>query len=144
MARHVLIGALVLMLGACVTLSRDQRLNKDIIGSWIVAGDSSDYRPVPMHERFFRDGTYWIFWFSDATCTRVIGETHLTWKIKDGILTSRITDATNPTYGHVGDVMESEIISLTAKRMVLRSLDDGTTYTRERSTHCLAAKQTEV
>lgn len=147
LGRVVLIVAVVLSLGACALfhpMTRDQRLANRIVGSWIVAGDSSDYRPVPMHERFYKDGTYRIFWFSDATCTTVIGETHLRWKIEGGVLTSRITDATSPSFGRAGDVIRSRILSLTGDRMVFRSLDDGTTYSRERSTRCLAPRLIKV
>jgi len=147
MRRAVLVVTATLALGACVlfqTLTHDQRLANRIVGSWIVAGDSSDYRLIPMHERFYKDGTYRIFWFSDATCTTVIGETHLRWKIENGVLTSRITDVTSPSFGHVGDVIRSQILSLTGNRMVLRSLDDGTTYSRERSTQCLAPRLIKV
>jgi len=143
MRRTVLIAAAILALGACALfnpLTPDQRYGKGIIGSWIVAGNSPDYRSVPMRERFFADGTYRIFWFSDATCSHKIGETHLTWDIQGGILISKITDASSPAYGHVGDVIRSRIISLTKDRMVFRSLDDGSTYARVRSTHCLAPK----
>jgi hypothetical protein len=149
--REILIGAAVLALSACSTsltpkqpLSPDQRDSKLIVGSWIVAGDSPDYRPVPMHERFFEDGTYWIFWFSDSSCTDIVGETHLTWKIVDGVLLSTITKVSSTAYGHVGDVMTSKIISLTKDEMVLQSLDDGATYKRVRSTACLAPKQIKV
>jgi len=145
--RTILIGAAILALGGCAwlkPLSPTQRFDKEIIGSWIVAGDSPDYRPVPMHQRFFADGTYWIFWFSDATCSHVIGQTHLTWKIEDGILISKITQVTSAAYGHVGDVIKSRIISLTRNRMVLQSLDDGSTYARVRSTQCLAPKLTRI
>src|SRR6056297_2520575 len=127
MRRAVLVVTAILALGACSLfnpLTPDQRFSKDIVGSWIVAGDSSDYRLVPMHERFYKDGTYRIFWFEDATCTNVVGETHLSWTIHDGILTSKITAVTSPAFGRVGDVIRSRIISLTSDRMVLRSLDD--------------------
>lgn len=147
MRRTVLAVAAILVLGACALLNPltpDQRYSKKIVGSWIVAGYSSDYRVVPMHERFYGDGTYRIFWFTDATCSKVVGETHLRWKIRDGILISRITAVTSPAFGHVGDVIRSKILSLTQDRMVLRSLDDGSTYTRERSTRCLAPKSIEV
>lgn len=141
MARRViLVSAILAMICACTSLTPDQQFRREIIGSWIVAGDSSDYVAVPMHERFYRDGTYRIFWFSDATCSRIIGETHLTWRIENGVLVSRITAATNKSYGHVGDVMKAEIVSLTKKRLVLHSLDDGATYARVRSTRCLAPK----
>ncbi len=134
-------------LGACALLNPltpDQCYGREIVGSWIVAGYSSDYRLVPMHERFYGDGTYRIFWFSDATCSKVVGETHLSWKIRDGILVSKITAVTGPAFGRVGDVIRSKIISLTKDRMVLRSLDDGSTYTRVHSTRCLAPKLIEV
>lgn len=147
MKRTILIGVTILALSACATLkplTPDQRLSKEIVGSWIVAGDSSDYRPVPMHERFFGDGTYWILWFSNATCSHIAGETHLTWQIKDGILISKVTKVTSAAYGHVGDVIKSKIVSLTKDRMVLLSLDDGSTYARVRSTRCLAPKLTKV
>lgn len=147
MKRAILLGATILVLSACTSfkpLTPDQRLSKEIIGSWIVAGDSSDYRPVPMHERFFGDGTYWFFWFSDATCSHIIGETHLDWKIKDDVLISKVTKVTSSAFGHVGDVIKSRIVSLTKNRMVLQSLDDGSTYTRVRSTRCLAPKLTKV
>lgn len=147
MRRIVLVGTTLLALGACSLfrpLTPDQRFANKIVGSWIVAGDSPDYRLVPMHERFYRDGTYRIFWFSDATCSKVVGETHLDWKIHDGILVSTITGATSPAFGHVGDVIKSRILSLTDHRMVLRSLDDGSTYARVRSTRCLAPKLIEA
>lgn len=147
MRRTLLIGAAILSLNACALLhplTRDQQFGKGIVGSWIVAGDSPDYRLIPMHERFYGDGTYRIFWFSDATCSKVIGETHLTWKVRNGILVSKITGVTNPAFGHAGDVMRSKIISLTKDRMVLRSLDDGSTYARVRSTRCLAPKLIKV
>lgn len=133
--------AALALLGACVFLTQSQRYSRDIVGSWIVAGNSSDYVGVPMHERFFRDGTARIFWFSDPTCTHITGETHLAWHIKNRILVTRVTKVSSPRYGHVGDVLKARILSLTRKRMVLHSLDDGTTYARTRSTGCLAPKQ---
>lgn len=145
--RTVLAVAAIMVLGACAILNPltpDQRYGKEIVGSWIVAGYSSDYRLVPMHERFYGDGTYRMFWFADATCTKVVGETHLRWEIRDGILTSKITAVTSPAFGHVGDMIRSRILLLTRDRMVLRSLDDGSTYTRVRSTRCLAPKLIEV
>lgn len=147
MRRIVLVAMIILALGACSLfrpMTPDQRFANEIVGSWIVAGDSSDYRLVPMHERFYGDGTYRMFWFADATCTKVVGETHLSWKIRDGVLISKITAASAPAFGHVGDVMKSRIISLTDERMVLHSLDDGSTYARVRSTRCLAPKLIEV
>lgn len=147
MRRAALVAATAVALGACALLhpmTRDQRLSNGIIGSWIVAGYSSDYRVVPMHERFYGDGTYRIFWFSDASCTKVVGETHLSWSIQGGILISKITATTGPDFGHVGDVTRSRILSLTKDRMVLRSLDDGSTYTRVRSTRCLAPRQIKI
>lgn len=136
-----MLGALILaMTCACASLTQDQRYSARIIGSWIVAGDSSDYVRVPMHERFYRDGTYRMFWFSDATCSHIIGETHLSWRIDNGVLVSRITAVTNDSYGHVGDVMKAKIVTLTENRMVLHSMDDGETYARVRSTRCLAQK----
>lgn len=152
MKRAVLVGAAILALSACAMfsppkqapLTLDQLYSKEIVGSWIVAGDSPDYRPVPMHERFYGDGTYWIFWFSDGTCTHIVGETHLTWKIKDGVLFSRITKVTSTAYGRIGDVMRSRIVSLDNDEMVLESLDDGSTYKRIRSTVCLAPRQIKV
>lgn len=141
MIRHLILGATILAATcACTLLTQDQRFGGEIIGSWIVAGDSADYVPVPMHERFYRDGTYRIFWFSDATCSHVIGETHLTWRIENGALVSRITAVTNDSYGRVGDVMRAQIVSLTNRKMVLRSVDDGETYIRVRSTRCLAPR----
>ena len=143
MRRTVLVMAAILVSGACTLLhpvSPDQRYSKEIVGSWIVAGDSSDYRLVPMHERFYGDGTYRVFWFADATCSKVVGETHLAWKIENGILISKITAVTNPAFGRVGDVIRSRIISITKDRMILHSLDDGSTYSRVRSTRCLAPK----
>ena len=147
MRRTVLAAAAVAALGACTlpnALTRDQLLSKEIVGSWIVAGDSPDYRLVPMHERFYGDGTYRIFWFAGATCLKVVGETRLTWKIRDGVLISKIRAVTSPAFGHVGDVIRSRILSLTRKRMMLRSLDDGSTYARVRSTRCLAPKLIKV
>ena len=147
MRRTVLVATAILAFGACTLLhplTRDQRFSKEIVGSWIVAGDSSDYRLVPMHERFYKDGTYRMFWFSDATCSKVIGETHLAWRIEDGILISKITAVTNSAFGHVGDVIQSRIVSLTKDRMILHSLDDGSTYSRVRSTRCLAPKLIKV
>ncbi len=140
--KRILFGIVVLgMVTACATLPLGQRYAKQIIGSWIVAGDSPDYLPVPMHERFFGDGTARIYWFSDGSCLHVIGETHLAWHITNDVLISRITKSTNSSYGRVGDVMKAKIISMSKKRMVLHSLDDGTTYVRTRSTRCLAPKR---
>jgi len=132
--------AALALLGACVSLTQDQRYSRDIVGSWIVAGDSPDYRPVPMHERFYKDGTARIFWFADSTCTRITGETHLQWRIVGGVLVTTITKVSDKKFGHVGDVLKARIVSLTGDRMVLHSLDDGSTFARKRSTGCLAPK----
>jgi len=139
MKRHmVMVVAALLALSACTAVSKDQRYRKMIVGSWIMAANSSDYIPVPMREVFLPSGQYRFYVYSDASCSHVTATVDTTWKIKNGVLITRVTYASNPRLGPVGSVMRDKIISITRTRMALHSLDDGTTYSRTRSKGCLA------
>ncbi len=138
------LAVIILALSACATLTRDQRYSNEIVGSWIIAGDSSDYYPIYAREVFYANGTYKFYVYSDATCTHVVGYAEMNWSITNGVLASTVTYASDPSLGPVGDVMRDRIVSIGKTRMVLHSLDDGTTYARTRSTGCFANRQTPV
>lgn len=116
---------------------RDRNLSKMIVGSWIVSRNSPEYYPLPLRETFAPDGTYRTLIYSDATCANVIGEAELKWRIRNGILVQRFTKVTGTSAGHVGQIVRDRIVSLSTKRMVLRSLDSGTKEIRIRSSGCL-------
>ena len=142
MKRHLTLAiATLLALSACATVSKDQHYRNMIDGSWIVAGNSSDYMPLPTREVFYPNGTYKFYAYSNASCSHVIASADMTWNVKNGVLISTVTYASEPDLGPVGNVMKDKIISITKTRMVLHSLDDGTTYARTRSTGCLAKPQ---
>lgn len=144
MRRLLSVIAIIMVISACTASPGDQRFSNEIIGSWIMAGNSSDYYPINAREVFFANGTYKFYVYSDATCAHVVGYAVMDWKITNGVLTSTVIYASDPSLGPVGDVMRDRIVSISKTRMVLHSLDDGTTYARTRSTGCFAAKQTAI
>jgi hypothetical protein len=142
---HILLTLAFLIIAACAQkqgpLTQDQIFSRDILGSWITGGDSSDYVATPQRETFLKNGTYWFYVFSDASCSHVTREAEAAWYIKNGILISITKAESDPSMGTIGRVMRDQIISLDKTRMVLHSLDDNSTYSRTRSTGCLAQKE---
>ncbi|MGA9855831.1 MAG: hypothetical protein WBR29_11200 [Gammaproteobacteria bacterium] len=148
MKTYISVALIFLSISACTQiqapLTQDQQLSRDIMGSWITAGDSSDYDPSPGRETFSQDGTYWLYMFSDASCTHVTHVGEAAWYIKDGILVSETKAESDSSMGPLGRVMRDQIVSLNKTKLVLHSLDDNTTYSRTRSMGCFADKQLNI
>jgi len=106
----------------------DDAIRNALIGSWIVPRDSSDYDGTPSREVFRSDGTYVYYLYRDRTCRQISREIIVKWNVKNGVLTSIVPD---------GRVTRDEVMKIDSRRMTLHSLDDGTTYTREKSESCV-------
>jgi hypothetical protein len=105
----------------------DDDIRAAIIGSWIVPRDSPDYGGVEAHEVFLADGTYTITVFYDRACRLVAHVEKIKWTVKDGILTSTSAN---------GDTLRDEVVGIDSHLMTRHSLDDDTTFTREKSEAC--------
>jgi hypothetical protein len=105
----------------------DDEISRTIVGSWINPPDSSDYRGKPEREVFRDDGSYTYYLYRDRDCKVVIEQVEVKWSVKDAVLTSIAPN---------GMVMRDEVVSIGPQRMTLHSLDDGSTYVRERSKAC--------
>lgn len=78
-------------------------------------------------ETFRSDGTEILSIFRDAECRVVIGEIQSKWMVANGVLVSVLPN---------GDQLRDEVVSIANGKMTLHSLDDGTTYTREKAITC--------
>jgi hypothetical protein len=113
----------------------DDILRQKLLGAWVVPADSSDATPDNINglEIFNADGTYDVVDFiGKKRCGTVLGSEKVWWILKGGILTSVAPGQRSTT---------DEIISIGPKQMILHSLDDDTTYTREHVPPCPAAAQ---
>lgn len=108
----------------------DAALGALLVGTWINPPDSPDFERIPSRETFLANGSYTYFEYKDMACSKLAEKITVKWHIRDGILTSILTD---------GSVLKDKIISLTAEKIVLRSLDDGRSYFRIRSNACPTA-----
>jgi hypothetical protein len=119
----------------------DPVLRQQLVGSWTLAPDSPDYAPVPVREVFKADGSYITYFYDNPDCAHVVKEIDATWTIQHGILTSRVTAVSAPDNIQVGNTSRDQILSVGDKELVLRSLDDGTRYSRKRSEGCWAKEE---
>ena len=107
----------------------DAAISRDLVGSWIVLPDSTDYNPGNAHavETLRVDGTYIGNLFQDQNCTILINSVNARWSIKNGVLYSLYAN---------GNGDEDDVISITGNKLTLRSHSDGTTYTRLKAKTC--------
>jgi hypothetical protein len=108
----------------------DAAMSALLPGTWINPPDSPDYEQIPSREVFLADGSYTYFEYKDKACKRQSEAIKAKWTIRDGILTSFLAD---------GSVIKDKIISVSAEKIVLRSLDDGKSYFRIKSLACPTA-----
>lgn len=108
----------------------DAALSTLLVGTWINPPDSPDYERIPSRETFKADGTYTYFEYKDMACRKLSERITVRWTLRDGVLTSILSD---------GAILKDKIVSLTQEKIVLRSLDDGRSYFRVRSTACPTA-----
>ncbi|HJV02590.1 MAG TPA: lipocalin family protein [Burkholderiaceae bacterium] len=108
----------------------DAALSALLVGTWINPPDSPDFERIPSRETFLADGTYTYFEYKDMACRKLSERITVRWTLRDGILTSILSD---------GAILKDKIVSLTQEKIVLRSLDDGRSYFRIRSTACPTA-----
>lgn len=108
----------------------DAALSALLVGTWINPPDSPDFERIPSRETFLADGTYTYFEYKDMACRKLVERITVRWTLRDGILTSILSD---------GAILKDKIVSLTQEKIVLRSLDDGRSYFRIRSTACPTA-----
>ncbi len=133
MKREVcLIGTVLILLlssGSAFPKPSDDEIRRALVGSWIVPQDSSDRTPFNEYalESFQSDGTYLFYVYRDPACETLLHKVQVKWKIQDGILISYLAG---------GQTLRDEIVSINSTKMVLHSLDDGTTYTREKALTC--------
>lgn len=108
----------------------DDTLTKALVGTWITPPDSPDNADIPAKEVFGSDGVYGMYQYGDYACTRLARVTTAKWRIDGGFLITSMPD---------GSIIKDEIISLDATKAILRSVDDGQTYSRVKSTSCPTA-----
>lgn len=108
----------------------DAALSALLVGTWINPPDSPDFERIPSRETFRADGSYTYFEYKDMACRKLSERITVRWTLRDGILTSILSD---------GAILQDKIVSLTQEKIVLRSLDDGRSYFRIRSTACPTA-----
>lgn len=132
-AAALMLTAALMLAPACSaadTTTDDAALGAQLVGTWINPPDSPDYERIPSRETFLADGTYTYFEYKDMACRKLAERITVRWTIRDGILTSILSD---------GAILKDKIISLTPEKIVLRSLDDGRSYFRIRSNACPTA-----
>src|SRR6185312_4658878 len=105
----------------------DDEIRQALVGSWIVPRDSSDYGGKPGREVFRPDGTSTLYVYQDQSCTVLAQQVEVKWIAKNGVLTTILPNDRQ---------LRDEIVSI-GMRMILHSLDDGTTYARVKSTACI-------
>jgi hypothetical protein len=110
----------------------DEVLKQQLVGSWVLAPDSADYSPVAAREVFKADGTDITYFYDGPDCANVVREIDATWTIEHGVLISSVTRGDQP------GTSKDRILGVGDKQLLLRSLDDGSTYTRLRSDGCVA------
>lgn len=126
-------GALALQPAAAQMgkLPDDAVLSTLIIGTWVTPPDSPDFEGVATSETYAADGTYTYREYADKNCRTVTGTQTTKWYVWDGVLVTQYAQ---------GKELKDEIVSMESGRIVLRSLDDGLTFFRTRSTTCPAAR----
>lgn len=112
----------------------DAVLKEQLVGGWVLAPDSADYAPLAAREVFKADGSHITYFYDGPDCVNVIREIDASWTVEHGILISTIAGADGT------ESSRDRIISVGDHELMLRSLDDGGTYTRQRSDGCVAGK----
>jgi hypothetical protein len=122
-------GFFLLPAYAVVTRPADAIINKELVGSWIVPPDSSDYADINSHmiETFWPNGTYTTYIYRDDRCGKPIRQIDSAWSVEKGVLISIYPN---------GTTSRDQVLSIGNGGMTLRSLDDGSTYTRRKSSSC--------
>jgi len=105
----------------------DEALRSAILGSWTNPPESSDYNGVPVLETFFPNGYYSFTIYTDKTCTAVKRTVNTKYDIVQGVLISYVAD---------GSILRDRIITISNDTMVLKSLEDGATYKRQKAQTC--------
>lgn len=137
-AAALMLTAVLLLPPACPAAdneSDDAALSALLVGTWINPPDSPDYERIPSRETFLANGTYTYYEYKDMACRKLVERITVRWNIRDGILTSFLSD---------GAILKDKIVSLTQEKIVLRSLDDGRSYFRIRSSACPTAMKGSV
>ena len=112
--------------------SFDATLKQQVVGSWVLVPDNADDAPLAAREVFKADGRHITYFYDGPDCVNVIREIDATWTVEHGVLISRIATAAG------AGTSRDRILSVGDRELVLRSLDDGGTYTRQRSDGCAA------
>jgi hypothetical protein len=105
----------------------DQTLTDRLVGTWINPPDSPDYENFASSETYNADGSYEYREYDDKDCRIVSALVKSRWHVWNGVV---ITEYDG------GKSLSDHIVSMDAERMVLRSVDDGVTFFRTRSTTC--------
>lgn len=103
----------------------DAALREALVGSWIVARDSPDWRPVPARELYRADGTYTLYYYSSPDCAEPIARVDAVWQVELGVLQARVTRSQPRHYATVDAVSRDEIVSLDGDGLRLRPLKSG-------------------
>jgi hypothetical protein len=107
--------------------SADAVLASKMVGTWINPPDSADYEGVPSREIYNADGTYLYYEYEDKACQKLASSTASRWFVWEGALFNEYPE---------GQRLKDDIVSLQAKKVVLRSAEDNLTYHRIKSTGC--------
>ncbi len=108
----------------------DKTLSDRLVGTWVNPPDSPDYENLATSETFNADGTYLYREFEDKDCKIVSASQTSRWHVWNGVI---ITEYAG------GKTLSDHVVSMQADRLVLRSVDDGVTFFRTRSTACAPA-----
>ena len=110
----------------------DAQIKQELVGSWIDPPNSTDYNPASPYslETFKPDGTYTYVEYGDASCHAIVNRAEVKWRIENGVLLTILSDRSQ---------LRDEVLSIENGIMTLRSLEDGTTYTREKALTCSKA-----
>lgn len=105
----------------------DAAIRRAIPGDWTIPRDSSDYDGRLALETFRQEGTYATVIYRDRLCGAAEKEVGAKWQVEGGVLVTILPS---------GKKLRDEVLYLGPERMVLHSLDDGTSYVREKTTAC--------
>jgi lipocalin-like protein len=135
MLKYTILGFISVILAGCASVKpentalTDEYIREQIIGSWIVPEQSSDYIPLlaKTREEFRNDGTYIYYVYSDKACTQVESTETVSYTIENRILISNYEDGTDE---------RDSVVGVDAQYLTLRSFSSGMTYIRERAESC--------
>ncbi len=105
----------------------DAALAAKMVGTWINPPDSADYEGVPSREIYYADGTYLYYEYEDKACQKLASSTISKWYVWEGALFTEFAE---------GNRLKDAIVSMQAKKVVLRSAEDNLTYHRIKSSEC--------